>query len=125
MKTPAYPHGCRPWLDDDTGPRAARPCDHLIDARIASGAHAEHALAPPARRNLMIPDDPAEAAGRDQHEANTVVHRELQRLRDAILSESADGLEAETVAVERERRAAIGRLTTTGVYRMRVSSSAP
>jgi hypothetical protein len=61
----------------------------------------------PGRRDLPAADDPAEAAGGDQHEADAVVQRELQRLRDAVAGRLADRLEAESVAVEREGRGAV------------------
>jgi len=59
---------------------------------------------------------PAEPTPRDQHEADAVVQRELQGLRDAVVGLLADGVDPEHLLVELERPAAvaIGRVTTTG-----------
>jgi hypothetical protein len=56
----------------------------------------------------VVADHPPESTRGDQHEPDAVVERELQRLRYTVPGRLADGLEAESVAVERKRPLAVG-----------------
>ena len=99
--------GLLPGLGDDLRASLVRTFDYLIDSRIGFCTQVEDSFVLPVLRNLVIADDPVEAAGRDEHEANTVVEGELQRLRNPILRWFADGVEVEPIAVEGERCLAV------------------
>src|SRR6266536_713750 len=91
---------------DALGPGFACALDNLIDAGVGLRGQVEHALAAPLYGDVAVADDPAEAANGDEHEANTIVEHELQRLGYAVIGHLADGLEVEPITVERERRLA-------------------
>jgi hypothetical protein len=73
-----------------------------------SGCDSQDAFAAPIGCRVVVAGYPIEAPGGDQHYAQTVVERELQRFRDAVLGRFAYGFEAETVTVEGERCLPVG-----------------
>jgi hypothetical protein len=62
----------------------------------------QNALAAAVRGHSMVARDPVEAAGRNQHHADAVIERELQRLRNAVLCCLTNRLETESITVERK-----------------------
>src|SRR4051812_29364457 len=93
---------------DDLRPGFARALDSPLDAGLGLSGQAEQTLAAAPHSDLAVADDPAEATSWDEHEANSIVEYELQRFGHAVIRHLADGLEAEPIAVERERRLAVG-----------------
>jgi hypothetical protein len=91
-------------LADDPRPRPARALDRLVDV----GLQAQHAFAVTGLGDLVVTDHPAEAPAGHEQEVHALVQHELQRLGHAVGGRLAEGLEAEALAVEAERRLPIG-----------------
>ena len=75
---------------------------------LVRGVDRQHALVGAPRGDAVLAGDPAEPAGRDQHQADARRKAELERLGDLVIGEWAEGLEPEPVAIKGERAATVG-----------------
>jgi hypothetical protein len=62
-------------LGDDLGAGLVRAVDQLVDTGLGPGTQAEDALAVSSPSDLVVADDPAEATGGNQHQADAVIER--------------------------------------------------
>jgi hypothetical protein len=71
-----------------------------VNAVVVRCSDPEHTLTRSDRGDVVIADDPAEAARGHQHEARRRVEHEDQRLRDSVVGKFADRFQVESVPVE-------------------------
>jgi hypothetical protein len=89
-----------PWRGDDVGARGEGTLHQRVGVPLRRCADGEEALVVAWWGDLAVAEGPPEPATRDEHQMHTGVDDELQRLRDTVVGELAEGLEAEGAAVE-------------------------